>query len=505
MQKEVIYARYSSGVQTEQSIEGQVRVITDYAKNNDIQIVDSYIDRATTGTNDNRAAFQKMMKASSKKNWDLVLVYKLDRFSRNKYEMAIHRKTLRNNGIKLVSVTENIPDSPEGVILESVLEGMAEYYSMDLSQKTKRGKQETRLKGNLEGGRPPFGYKVVKINGENKVVVCEEDAAIVRRIFEECLSGKVPAKIAEGLAADGIRNRSGKFFIERNINDMLHNEKYIGVYRSKTGGVFLNICPRIISDSYFELAKRMLVENRRLGYTAREPFILKHKLKCGCCGERMRGTSVTISSGKKYRYYCCANRAKSKELCIRKAINQQDIEQLVVNTIQKVLDTPDGLDLLVDRIYKIHESKSQNNDTLNVLLKEKKRCQESIDNLIGVIEKGIVTDTVKERLSTYEEQLSAINEKIAENGSIVNTQLTKEDVREKLLKVLSATPAQIIRILIKKIVLYTDKLEIYFNYTHNNGPDENSHQAICFYSEKITLENTEGTKNPLGLEVFMLV
>lgn len=141
----------------------------------------------------------------------------------------------------------------------------------------------------------------------------------------------------------------------------------------------------------------------------------------------------------------------------------------------------------------------------NVLLKEKKRCQESIDNLIGVIEKGIVTDTVKERLSTYEEQLTALNKKIAENGSIVNTQLTKEDIREKLLKVLSATPAQIIRILIKKIVLYTDKLEIYFNYTHNNGPDENSHQALCFYSEKITLENTEGTKNPLGLEVFMLV
>ena len=125
--------------------------------------------------------------------------------------------------------------------------------------------------------------------------------------------------------------------------------------------------------------------------------------------------------------------------------------------------------------------------------------------MIGVIEKGIVTDTVKERLSKYEEQLTALNEKIAENGSIVNTQLTKEDIREKLLKVLSATPAQIIRILIKKIVLYTDKLEIYFNYTHNNGPDENSHQVLCFYSEKITLENTEGTKKPSELEVFMLV
>ena len=119
----VIYARYSSDRQTEQSIEGQVRVCNDYAERNGILIVNQYIDRATTGTNDNRDAFQQMLKDSDKKQFDFVLVYKLDRFSRNKFEMAMHRKHLKDNGVKILSAMENIPDTPEGILLESLLEG----------------------------------------------------------------------------------------------------------------------------------------------------------------------------------------------------------------------------------------------------------------------------------------------------------------------------------------------------------------------------------------------
>ena len=165
----VIYARYSSERQTEQSIEGQLRVCYEYANRNDIVIVDTYIDRAMTGTNDNRADFQRMLKDSAKRAWDLILVYKLDRFSRNKYETAIHKKTLRDNGVKLISAAENIPDSPEGIILESLLEGMAEYYSAELSQKVRRGMRESRLKGNFTGGRVPYGYRAV-----DKKIVIEE-------------------------------------------------------------------------------------------------------------------------------------------------------------------------------------------------------------------------------------------------------------------------------------------------------------------------------------------
>ena len=123
MKTGVIYCRYSSDSQTEQSIEGQLRVCNEYAKSNDIVILDTYIDRAMTGTNDNRPDFQRMIKDSAKKSFDVVLVYKFDRFSRNKYETATHKKTLKDNGVKVISAMEYIPDSPEAIILESMLEG----------------------------------------------------------------------------------------------------------------------------------------------------------------------------------------------------------------------------------------------------------------------------------------------------------------------------------------------------------------------------------------------
>lgn len=118
MKKAIIYARYSSDSQTEQSIEGQLRVCREYAQNNDILIVDTYIDRAMTGTNDNRVAFQKMLKDSSRKEWQYLIVYKLDRFSRNKFESVIHKKALRDNGVTILSAMENLTDSPELLIQE---------------------------------------------------------------------------------------------------------------------------------------------------------------------------------------------------------------------------------------------------------------------------------------------------------------------------------------------------------------------------------------------------
>ena len=103
MQTAVIYARYSSENQTEQSIDGQLRVCKEYAQRNGILILDTYIDRAMTGTNDNRPDFQRMIKDSSRKEWNYILVYKLDRFSRDKYATAIHKRTLKNNGVKVLS------------------------------------------------------------------------------------------------------------------------------------------------------------------------------------------------------------------------------------------------------------------------------------------------------------------------------------------------------------------------------------------------------------------
>ena len=187
MKSAVIYARYSCDAQTEQSIEGQLRVCHEYAERNGIVIVDTYIDRAMTGTNDNRPDFQRMIKDSNKKQWDYVLVYKLDRFSRNKYESIKYKHTLSKNNVKVVSAMENIPDTPEGIILESLLEGMNQYYSAELSQKVKRGMKETRLKGLYQGGTLPYGYK---LDGR-KVVIDEENTTEVDITFRTLMGDKV--------------------------------------------------------------------------------------------------------------------------------------------------------------------------------------------------------------------------------------------------------------------------------------------------------------------------
>lgn len=159
----VIYARYSSDRQTEQSIEGQIHVCQAYAEREGITVVGTYIDRAISGKTDNRPDFQRMIEDSARKQWEAILVYKLDRFSRDRYASAIYKHKLARNGVRVISVTENISNSPEGILMESVLEGMAEYYSAELSQKIKRGMKETALKGKATGGQ--------KVLGDRKSVV----------------------------------------------------------------------------------------------------------------------------------------------------------------------------------------------------------------------------------------------------------------------------------------------------------------------------------------------
>ena len=150
--KAVIYARYSSDSQREESIEGQIRECTEYAKRNDITILTSYIDRALSARTADRPEFQRMIKDSAKELFDVVLVWKLDRFSRDRYDSAHYKRILKKNGVKVVSAKENISDGPEGIILESMLEGYAEYYSAELSEKIHRGQRENALKGKNNGG-----------------------------------------------------------------------------------------------------------------------------------------------------------------------------------------------------------------------------------------------------------------------------------------------------------------------------------------------------------------
>ena len=490
MQTAVIYARYSSYGQTEQSIEGQVRECTDYARINNILIIDSYIDRAMTGTNDNRADFQRMIKDSSKKAWDMVLVYKLDRFSRNKYEMAIHRKTLKDNGIRLVSVKENIPDSPEGIILESMLEGMAEYYSVELAQKVMRGQKETRIKGNYCGGGIPYGYRVEKIDGEKKYVIREEEAAVVVRIFEEYAAGKICREIINGLTADGIYGRDGKPFGRNAIYNMLVNERYTGVYRHKRDGVFLNTFPRIVPQHLFDAVQKMLKQNKSGGGVIDDPFLLRGKLFCGYCGKRIRGDAGTSSTGHVSKYYTCVGRKQLTNKCKKQILRKTDLEELVTEITLKVLDNPKNLEPLVDKIFELNEKRAQTNNTLLILQKELDDCQKALDNLMRAMEQGIITATTKERLEELEGRREEIKSRLLVEDTKEKVKISKPEILKFINKAIREEPAQMLRLLIKRIVLYDDRIEVYYNTTERKRPDEeDTHQVFCFYTEKFDYEN----------------
>lgn len=220
----VIYARYSSDRQTEQSIEGQLRECYAFAKANDIAVIDTYIDRAISGKTDNRPAFQKMIEDSAKRQFQAVIVYRLDRFTRNRYDSAIYKARLKKNGVKVLSAMENLNGSPESIIMESLLEGMAEYYSVELSQKITRGMRENALKGKALGGQRVLGYKV---NSDCYFEIDETTAPVVVDIFKLYSSGKTVKEICDILNARGVKTARGGAFNKnslRTVTDILKDD-----------------------------------------------------------------------------------------------------------------------------------------------------------------------------------------------------------------------------------------------------------------------------------------
>ena len=479
MKTAVIYARYSSDRQTEQSIEGQLHVCQEYAAKNNIVIVATYIDRAMTGTNDNRTDFQRMLKDSNKRAWNYVLVYKLDRFSRNKYEMAMHRKTLSDNGIKLISAMENIPDTPEGINLESLLEGMAEYYSAELSQKVKRGLRESRAKGNFTGGTVLFGYNVKN----KKVVINEDEAKIIRYIYSEYAAGTYVKDIIANLTEKGLYYR-GKPFARTTVYNILKNEKYGGITKHNDE-IFTNIYPRIIPEDIFNIVRSKASENHYGKHTNEDVYLLKNKVFCGHCGKTVTSDSGTFKSGVTMRYYKCHGR-KNGSKCSLPLIRKSLLEQIVMDATYKAFfDTTTVFDI-ADKVLELHNKRITDNSVITILENEKSRLNKSINNILTAIENGLTSISTQARLTELEDKLSSVQEKLAIEHAKLNTYLTRDDIIKFIKTSIKKSPSQLVRLLVKRVVLYDDRIEITYNYTNNQRPDDDDHRVFCFSHEKIT-------------------
>ena len=426
----VIYARYSSSAQTEQSIEGQLRVCKEYAEKNGIIILDEYIDRAMTGTNDNRPAFLRMIEDSKKHQFEKILVYKLDRFSRNRYDNAIYKHLLQQNGVKVISATEIISDTAEGLIMESLLEMFAELYSKDLSQKVKRGMRESVLKGLFIGGNILYGYKVE----DKKVVINEEQAPAVKIMFEDYASGMSKTEIVDKLNKLGYRTNKGKKFTTNSIQDKLKNKKYLGYYKNEYIESF-DYFPKLIDEDTFNKVQERLKHNQRYGGKSKIDFILTGKLFCGYCGATMIGTSGTSHNGKTHAYYTCLERNK-RHACKKKNENKQQLEDDIIQLLKDRVLKPANIEEIADNIAKEYD-----NNLNNLKIKEYEQKLKEIDKQLDNITSQFIATKNKNilaRLNQQADDLTELQENYTNQIKKITLATSVKHTKEYIIKYLKA-------------------------------------------------------------------
>ncbi|HMM00847.1 MAG: recombinase family protein [Bacilli bacterium] len=470
MIKAVIYARFSSSKQSEQSIEGQLRICNLFAKENDFKIVNNYIDRAASGTNDNRLEFQRMIKDSSKNLFEVVIVYQYDRFARNRRDSMNNKFILRNNGVRLLSATEpEITNRPSDLFMEGILDTAAEFYSRDLAQKTVRGMKENLIKKKTIGGRTPLGYKVI----DKKYSIDYSEAEIVKKIFTEYANARKIKDIIYLLHSNGITNR-GRKFKASTISDLIKNTKYVGLYRDPfSNNIITDMFPRIIGDDLFDQAKRE--RERKMQRTKPNPrnkgaeYFLTGKIFCGYCGMNLTGMSGSSQNGNKYRYYKC----KSNK-CELKPIRKDFIEDCVLNHVIDYVTQDKTLDYVIDEIIKSFKNKL-NETSLTSLKQEKKRLESQLDKIVSnyldassVIKERLNEESIvlSDKIKNIDSQIEKIN--ILENRKVYDKIFLKSWIND-LFKDKEKITRNAVDYFINSIYCFNDKVIIYMSFDVSNS------------------------------------
>lgn len=461
--KAVIYARYSSDSQREESIEGQIRECTEYAEHHGITVLAHYIDRALSARTADRPEFQRMISDSETQIFDVVLVWKLDRFSRNRYDSAHYKHILKKNRVRVISVKENISEGPEGIILESMLEGYNEYYSAELSQKIQRGQHENAVKAKSNGGNIPYGLMV---GDDHSLVPNPLTAPIVHEIYERYDTGETMSEIKDWLNGQGIKTKKGKKFTVSGVSTILHNRKYIGEY--KYGDIIIpGGISAIIELPLFDRVQQRLEGNKKAPARAKadEDYLLTTKLFCGKCGRLMAGESGTNSRKVTYHYYKCSG-AKRKLGCNKKPLKKHWIERIaVLLTVQRVLHDEE-INRIADALVSLQ---SQENTILPALRNQLRECETGITNMLNAIQMGIITAGTKERLENLEAQQREIANSIAQI-ELERPVYTKENIVAWINQFKGGNvddaeyQKQIIDIFLNSIYVYDDKLVFTYNF-----------------------------------------
>ena len=461
----IIYARYSSHGQQETSIDGQLKYCYEYAKNNGYTVIEEYIDRAKSATTDNRPEFLRMIEDSKKKQFNIVLVYQLDRFSRDRYDSATYKAKLKKNSVKVISVRENISDDASGILMESVLEGMAEYYSKELSQKVVRGMSIAGERCQYLGGRPPLGYAV---GVDKRFTIAPDTAPHVVKIFEMYASGHTIVEIINYLNKLGLKTAMGNKFNKNSLRHILMNKKYIGIYTFK-GKDIPDGVPKIVSEELFYQVQEILDKNKKAPARARAKmeYLLTTKLFCGYDKEMMVGISGNSRSGEKFCYYSCKNVIHRKG-CHKKNVRKEWIEDFVLSKARAQL-TNEHIEFIANEVEKKSKTIGDTPEVKRIskLLREN---DTAIENLLRALEIGNAADIITERISKKKEEQLTLKQSLAIE-QLKNNTVNGDEVRFFLHSLQNGDANHIkykralIAIFIDKIFLYDDRITIFFHAT----------------------------------------
>ena len=485
--KAVIYARYSSDNQREESIEGQIRECTAFAEKNDITVLKHYIDRAYSARTDHRPAFQEMIKDSDKHLFDMVIVWKLDRFSRDRYDSARYKVLLKKNNVRVVSATEVISSGADGILLESVLEGFAEYYSADLAEKVTRGLTENALKGKCNGATRPVGYVV---DDEQHFQIDPLTGPFVLEAFKRYADGATMKEVVEFFKEKGIKNSLGRDMNLNSVQRMLSNRRYMGEYTFRDIVVPDGI-PAIVPKELFDRVQEKMAKNKKAParHKAEDDYLLTTKLFCGYCGAYLCGESGTSRTGAVHHYYKCVSVKKKRTDCHKKPVRKEWLEDMVVNATMKMLMSDATIDAIVSALMTLQDEENVN---LPLYEKQLRETKTAIDNLLNAIQQGLLTRSTKERLDALEAAQDELENKIA-CEKLAKPRITEEQLRfflEKFRKMDVANQAQrkmLIDTFVNAIFLYDDKVVLTYNF--HEGTETISFEEL----QKVTEAGASGS------------
>ena len=426
MKNAVIYARFSSDKQTEQTIENQIRICSDYAKNNNLNVVKIYADRGKSGRSDNRPEFQHMLADMEKREFQVIIVYMLDRFMRNTYLALTTEHLLQEYGVELVSVCEPIVQDETGVsnVIKFILSWKAEEFSRTLSRRMKDAHKNVLLKGNFVGGGIPLGYKVV----DKKIVIDETSADIIRFMFANYANGTPKKQIV-----DEIFKRFGKKISYNSMTYYIKNKKYIGI-TEYNGEEYTNVYPAIIDKELFLGAqKHMKLKQQKpaLGVTKAE-YLLQGKVFCAICGSPMICESGRSHTGKMHYYYACAQHKKDHS-CDKKNNNRDKLEHSVLKITENYVLNPNYYNKYIDFLLAEYNSKYDTQDYLEKLKKQASTIEQKMtkltDAFIEAERKSALAQKIKDEMSELEAAQIQIQKEIDVIENILNKRMTKEYLR----------------------------------------------------------------------------